>query len=148
MNLNVSSNKNKIFLKIPRTDIGKASLENIQGVLEKKAGKTDIYLSGKDSIGGFSFDGTWTHSSEKNSKKTSDYLELHGAVDSISIENIYNGVISFTGLTFPGQNLLEASINPVQMTSEFYISSDFKQFSYNVIQAILASNSKNGFLSI
>ena len=148
MNLNVSSNKNKIFLKIPRADIGKASLENIQGVLEKKAGKTDIYLSGKDSIGGFSFDGTWTHPSEKKSKKTSDYLELHGAVDSISIENIYNGVISFTGLTFPGQNLLEASINPVQMTSEFYISSDFKQFSYNVIQAILASNSKNGFYSL
>jgi len=148
MNLNVSSNKNKIFLKIPRADIGKASLENIQGVLEKKAGKTDIYLSGKDSIGGFSFDGTWTHTSETNSKKTSDYLELHGAVDSISIENIYNGVISFTGLTFPGQNLLEASINPVQMTSEFYISSDFKQFSYNVIQAILASNSKNGFYSL
>ncbi|UTC74550.1 translocation/assembly module TamB domain-containing protein [Treponema sp. OMZ 792] len=149
MSLNVSSNKNKIFLKIPRADIGKASLENIQGLLERKTEKTDIYFSGKDPTGGFSIDGTWTHPSKAgSSNKNPGYLELHGTIDSISIENIYNGALSFSGLTVPGQSLLEASIAPVQMTSEFYISSDFEHFSYNIIQAVLASNSKNGFYSL
>ncbi|WP_253678107.1 hypothetical protein [Treponema sp. OMZ 788] len=147
-NLTVSSDQNKIFLKIPNIEIGKASLENIQGLLEKKTDKTDVYLSGKDPNGGFSFDGTWTHPEKKASGKNMGYLEMHGAADSISIENIYNGVISFTGLEVPGQNVLESSINPVQMTSEFYISTDFKKFSYNIIQAVLASNSKNGFYSL
>ena len=149
MNLNVSSNKNKIFLKIPRADIGKASLENIHGLFEKKTGKTDIYLSGKDSSGGFSIDGTWTHPSKSGSSgKNKGYLELHGTIDSISIENIYNGAVSVTELTVPMQKLLETSISPVQMTSEFYISSDFEHFSYNIIQAVLASKSKNGFYSL
>ena len=149
MNLNVSSNKNKIFLKIPRADIGKASLENIHGLFEKKTGKTDIYLSGKDSSGGFSIDGTWTHLSKSGSSgKNKGYLELHGTIDSISIENIYNGAVSVTDLTVPMQKLLETSIAPVQMTSEFYISSDFEHFSYNIIQAVLASKSKNGFYSL
>nr|WP_303932949.1 hypothetical protein [Treponema denticola] len=149
MNLNVSSNKNKIFLKIPRADIGKASLENIQGLFEKKTGKTDIYLSGKDPGGGFSIDGTWTHPSKNGSSgKNKGYLELHGTIDSISIENIYNGAVSVTDLTVPMQKLLETSIAPVQMTSEFYISSDLEHFSYNIIQAVLASKSKNGFYSL
>ncbi|AIN93568.1 translocation/assembly module TamB domain-containing protein [Treponema putidum] len=151
MCLNVFSEQNKIFSNIPYLEIGKAQLKDIACVLEKKTGKTDIYISGKDTKGAFSLDGTWSHpvsDAEKNVKQNMGYLELHGAVDAISIENIYNGVKAVTDVKVPAKEFLEDFISPVQMTSEFYLSSDFKHFSYNIIQTVLASSSKNGFYSL
>ncbi|UTC66364.1 MULTISPECIES: translocation/assembly module TamB domain-containing protein [unclassified Treponema] len=148
MQLNVFSKQNKIFSNISRIQMGKAELENISCTLEKKTGKTDIYISGKDGKGSFSLDGTWNHPKEKTLQNGPGYLEFHGTVDSISVENIYNGAVSFSGLKRPAQNFVEDFISPVQMTSEFYISSDFKHFSYNIIQTVLASNSKNGFYTL
>ena len=51
MRLNVFSKQNKIFSNIPYLEIGKAQLKDIACILEKKTGKTDIYISGKDTKG-------------------------------------------------------------------------------------------------
>lgn len=146
--LNVSSFKDQILANIRQLKLGSASFEDIQGIIEKKEKKTDVYLSVKDQSGRFNIDGTWTHPKDKVTKENPGYLELHGAADAISLSNLYSAVESIVSIKIPANNFIKNFLSPVRMTNEFYISSDFKQVSYNIIQMVLASSEKNGFYSL
>ena len=147
-NLKVYSTTKKIYADITELNIGDSHIEKIQTIFEKKENKTDFYISGKDMQGNFNIDGSWLYPTRSKQETDLGYLEMHGSMDSVGIKNIYFAAQSFSA----GLSNLPSSIadflEPVQMTNEFYISTDFKQFSYNIIQAVLASGSENGFYSL
>ena len=145
--LNIASNLKNIFADVPYLKFGEAEFNSVKTVFEKKENKTDFIFSYDDVPGKFTIDGTWIHP-EKDSENKFGYLELHGAADSIGVKNIYDATQAF----FEGHSEEEAAIKkfivPLKLTSEFYISSDFKKFSYNVIQTVLASSEDDGFYAL
>ena len=147
MQLNITSNAKNIFASIPEISFGDAKLYNVKSIFEKKQGKTDFLVSLNDEAGNFSFDGTWTHPDKNSQNNNFGYLELHGTLDSVSIKNFYTAV-NAAQKKDDKNSIIKNFIEPIKMTSEFYASSDFKSFSYNVIQTVLASSVENGFYTL
>ncbi|MGF7108473.1 hypothetical protein [Treponema pedis] len=148
LQLNAASAAKSIFINIPKIAFGEAEVNNIRTVFERKKNKTDFYFNFNDKSGRFNLDGTLTHTGKNGEDKILGYLELHGAVDSIEVKNIYYASAAALGNSVNRNGAAENFIEQLKLTSEFYISSDFKNFSYNVIQTILASGAEDGFYAL
>ena len=147
-NVGIYSDLKNIYAYIPKLSAGNALIKDVKTVFGKKEKKTDFSVSGKDGAGGFNIDGSWVHPQPEQEDSGFGFLEVHGTADSLSINNLYAAVQAFSPKLKNLPKEAGKALEPVQMTSEFYVSSDFKDFSYNVIQTVLASRAANGFYGL
>ena len=130
--------------KIPSLAAGKGGLRNINVTLTPSARKIDYALSAEDGYGKYSFDGSYIYHTGGSASNSPHFLELHGAFDAVSIGTI----CSFIQAAVPEANIPHEVVESLQCTTEFYISSDLRSFSYNCIRFVLVSNTINDFYAL
>ncbi|MEL3905846.1 MAG: translocation/assembly module TamB domain-containing protein [Treponema sp.] len=135
-----------ILCKIPSLSAGEnALLKNIALTLSPSAEKIDYILSAEDRYGRYSFDGSYIYDDDGTTRGGIGFLELHGAFDAVSIGNVYDFVLA----AYPAADIPQAALlKDIQCTTEFYISSDMQNFSYNCIRLVLVSNTFNDFYAL
>ena len=136
---------NTFFCKIPSLAAGEGMLHNINIRLTPSAQKIDYVFSAEDEYGKYNLDGSYIYNESTGSiAKASQFLELHGAFDAVGIGTVYR----FVQAVLPNVNLPQAAIESLQCTTEFYISSDLRSFSYNCIRLVLVSNTLDNFYAL
>lgn len=121
-----------------------AMLKNIGLTLTPSDKKIDYMLSAEDGYGKYTFDGSYIFDDETVTDGKG-FLELHGAFDAVSIGNLYQ----FGRAAYPAADIPQAALlQDMQCTTEFYISSDLRSFSYNCIRLVLVSNTLNDFYAL
>ena len=130
--------------KIRSLTAGGAVLSNVNITLNPAGKKLDYTLSAEDGYGKYSLDGSYIYNNTGTAAVSPHFLELHGAFDAVNVENIYQ----FIHAAFPNAGLPETALESLQCTTEFYISSDFHQFSYNCIRLVLVSNTFDNFYTL
>ena len=131
------------FCKIPKLTAGEGSLRNITLAVNPSAQKADYTFSAEDNYGKYGFDGSYIYNAG-SSTSSPHFVELHGAFDAVSIGTICN----FIQAAIPKINIPQAAVESLQCTTEFYISSDLRSFSYNCIRFVLVSNAVNDFYAL
>ena len=147
-NVRLYSDHRNIYADIPELKLGQAVIEDLKSSFGKKKGKTDFYVSGRDGTGRFDIDGSWVHPSSERENAGFGFLEVHGTADSLGIKNLYSAARAFSPKAGALPESAGSLLDPIKMTGEWYVSSDFKDFSYNIIQAVLASGNTNGFYGL
>ena len=138
------SKKGKAFFcRIPSLTAGNGVLRNVGLTVNPSSEKIDYALSAEDEYGKYSFDGSYIYNAGSTSGSP-HFLELHGAFDAVGIGTIY----SFIQAAVPEANIPEAAVESLQCTTEFYISSDLRSFSYNCIRFVLVSNTIDEFYAL
>ncbi|TYT77938.1 translocation/assembly module TamB domain-containing protein [Treponema phagedenis] len=136
----------RYFCSVPLFRIGAAELHDIQLAATPEKMKTDFNLSAKDESGYYSFDGSITYGAE--AKKTKAFLEVHSAFDAVNVGTIYKIASSFSPQKNTSADSIADALSSMQATTEFYISSDFSDFSYNFIRLVVASNKVNNLYAL
>ena len=143
--INFSTKKNAFVCTIPSITIGEGKLHNINLSVLPSGQKADYTLSAEDEYGKYSFDGSYIYeSAAANTAVSPHFLELHGAFDAVGIGN----VTRFIQAAFPDFDMPLAVSESLQCTTEFYISSDLRSFSYNCIRFVLVSNKSDDFYAL
>lgn len=138
------SKQGKTFLcKTPNITIGEGVLHNITVAVNPSARKADYTISAEDEYGKYSFDGSYIYN-EGSASNSPHFLELHGAFDAVGIGTI----CSFIRAAVPEANIPHEVVESLQCTTEFYISSDLRSFSYNCIRLVLVSNTLDDFYTL
>ena len=133
------------FCKIPKLTAGDGVLRNIGLTVNPSSEKIDYVLSAEDEYGKYSFDGSYIYNEGSGSVSSSPhFVELHGAFDAVGIGTICN----FVQAAVPGVDISQEAVESLQCTTEFYISSDLRSFSYNCIRFVLVSNILNDFYAL
>lgn len=117
--------------------IGEAYFATAALSMTPRGNEWSVAASIDDTIGNYEFDAVYTQNA--NEKK---FLEAHGVLNSISVQNIYKAVAALSPNSASG--FLKTQLEPFRITSEFYATSDFQSFSYNVVQLIAASTEAGG----
>ena len=138
-----SKNGKALLCKIPELIVGEGSLHNITVAVNPSNQKADYTVSAEDGYGKYSFDGSYIYN-EGTTAGSPHFLELHGALDAVGIGTICR----FIQAAVPGVDIPQAAVEPLQCTTEFYVSSDLRSFSYNFIRFVLASNTINDFYAL
>ena len=131
-----SKKGNSFFCRIPLFTAGEGVLRNINVTLTPSVKKIDYAFSAEDGYGRYGFDGSYIYNESGSASASPHFLELHGAFDAVSIDT----VCSFIQAAVPEANIPSAAVESLQCTTEFYISSDLRSFSYNCIRFVLVSN--------
>ena len=140
-----SKKGNTFFCNIPSLTAGSGALRNIRLTVNPSTKKVDYVLSAEDEYGKYSFDGSYIYNEGSGSaSNSSPFLELHGAFDAVGIGTICN----FIQAAVPGADIPQAAVETLQCTTEFYISSDLRSFSYNCIRFVLVSNTISDFYAL
>ena len=135
---NILFNGNKYSYKIdaPHTIIGNEVIKTLKCRVFPRDRKYNFLLQFQDDEGDYSFDGSLSLFASK-------FLSLHTTLDSVKAKTIASIVKMVVpkarGINEKTLNLLE----DIHITTEAYISTDFKNYSYNLVQAILASTKKD-----
>ena len=138
------SNKGKtLFCSIPSLTVGEGVLRNLMLTVRPSAQKADYTFSAEDTYGKYSFDGSYIYNTGSASSSP-HFLELHGAFDAVDIGTICN----FVQAAIPEVSIPQAAVESLQCTTEFYISSDLRSFSYNCIRFVLVSNALDDFYAL
>ena len=140
-----SKKGNTFFCNIPSLTAGEGALRNIRLTVNPSTKKIDYVLSAEDEYGKYSFDGSYIYNEGGRSASNSPYfLELHGAFDAVGIGTVCN----FIQAAVPKADIPQEAVASLQCTTEFYISSDLRSFSYNCIRFVLVSNTINDFYAL
>ena len=140
-----SKKGNTFFCNIPSLTAGEGMLRNIRLTVNPSTKKIDYVLSAEDEYGKYSFDGSYIYNEGGRSASNSPYfLELHGAFDAVGIGTVCN----FIQAAVPKADIPQEAVASLQCTTEFYISSDLRSFSYNCIRFVLVSNTINDFYAL
>ena len=138
------SNQGKTLLcSIPSLTVGEGVLRNINITVRPSTQKADYTFSAEDAYGKYSFDGAYMYDADAGTGSP-HFLELHGAFDAVSIGTICN----FVQAAIPEVNIPQSAAESLQCTTEFYISSDLRSFSYNCIRFVLVSNALDDFYAL
>jgi hypothetical protein len=106
-----------------------------------RQGSIDIAFSALDSSGKISADGTITTNGNDR------FLQLYAAFDSISVADLVRAGWGFSSHADPSAiNRLSAQLAPFALTTEVYVTSDLKSFSFNCPRLVLASSESNGLV--
>jgi len=136
-NFAFSGNSKKYAGVFSNIEIGQALFPTASFTLTPRGKELNILVTLADKTGEYNFDAVYT--SDAKGKK---FVEAHGVLNSVSIQNIYQAIAGFAPSVKSA--LVESRLEPFRATSEFYITSDLKSFSYNVIQLIAASTEAGG----
>ncbi len=131
-----SGNKYAYKIEAPYINIATETIENVLLTILAKNNKYDFLLSLEDEGGKYGFDGSIVLA--KN-----NFLDLHATLDSVRLSSILNIAKNITHNTEKIPENIEKIIRETQVTTEFYISTDFKNYSYNFIQVVLASTTQD-----
>ena len=133
------------FCKIPKLTAGAGALHNITLAVNPSAQKADYTLSAEDGYGKYRFDGSYIYNEGSSRASASPhFVELHGTFDAVGIGTI----CSFIQAAVPDIDIPHEAVEPFQCTTEFYISSDLRSFSYNCTRFVLVSNILNDFYAL
>ena len=139
------SKQGKTFVcNIPNIAVGEGSLHNITVAVNPSTRKIDYTISAEDGYGKYNFDGSYIYNEGGSVSGSPHFLELHGAFDAVGIGTIY----SFIQAAVPAADIPQEAVESLQCTTEFYISSDLRSFSYNCIRFVLVSNTINDFYAL
>ncbi len=134
---NVESSGKTASLSVPVLSINRAAFYGIEGSVDiSSEGQYEFSLSADDDMGGFAFEGVF-------SRDTGSFLQLYGAFDSLSVENV---AAALPRSILPDDSFasLSEALSPFALTTEVYCSTDFDRFSYNSPRLILASQEEGG----
>ena len=123
------------------TYIGDAVFPKAQLTLIPRNNNFDATFVIDDEFGAYSFDASYV-----NSNARSQFLEVHGVLDSVSVQKIYDAISVFAPSVY--LPFLHSQLEPFRITSEVYVTSDLSSFSYNVVQLILASTEAGGLYAL
>jgi len=138
------SKRGKAFVcNIPALTVGEGLLHNIKLSVTPSSKKADYTLSAEDGYGKYSFDGSYIYN-EGSATASPHFLELHGAFDAVGISTICRLIQA----VFPKADIPQKAVESLQCTTEFYISSDLHDFSYNCIRLVLVSNALDDFYAL
>ncbi|MGP1576535.1 MAG: translocation/assembly module TamB domain-containing protein [Treponema sp.] len=132
-----------LHCSIPMLRAGDAVIEDINFAVNPSSRKIDFLFSGEDGYGKYTFDGSCLLS-DNPANPQPQFLELHAALDAVNIKNMYN----LAQTIHPVEGINSEILEPLQCTTEFYISTDFKHFSYNCIKFVLVSNRIDDFYAL
>ena len=139
------SQQGKIFFcKVPNIIVGEGVLHNITLAVNPSTRKADYTLSAEDEYGKYSFDGSYIYNESKSVSNSPHFLELHGAFDAVGIGTI----CKFIQAAVSEADIPLEAVKSLQCTTEFYISSDLRSFSYNCIRFVLVSNTIDDFYAL
>ena len=142
-NIRFAERNGLLHCSIPVLRAGKAVMEDISFTINPSSRKIDFLFSGEDGYGQYSFDGSCLLSDDPAHLKP-QFLELHIALDAVNIKNMYDLIQTIQPIPGVKPEMLE----PLQCTTELYISTDFKHFSYNCIKFVLVSNRIDDFYAL
>lgn len=138
----LSGNKKGYRINVPYIKSGSGKLNSVSLTAVPANERIYFYLNAQDDLGKYAFDASLLMPVGEQKP----FLEIHSALDAVSVGN---AVKMAEGLLPALQKVSAASssLNGLQLTTEFYFSTDFKDFSYNFIQVVLASAVSDGFYS-
>ncbi|MGP1439896.1 MAG: hypothetical protein ACTTJ3_04055 [Treponema sp.] len=139
-NLFFNGNKQAYKVSAPYVKTGGQTLENIKFSLLPRGNKYYFYFDAKDDSGKYSVDGSLLLAQNK-------FLEFHTTLDSVKAGTILGIARNATPLANKLPNALVKVIEDTQITTEAYISTDFKNYSYNFVQIIFASIASDSFFA-
>lgn len=139
--VSIYADKRDIICAMPTFVVGRGQLNNITLTARPYRKKIEFALSANDKGGQFGFDGVYVYAA---GKKLKDFLEIHGALDSVELGNIYQMFVPENMRT----KQLYSIVDTFQLTTEFYVSTNFKDFSYNVIKVVAASKTVEGLYGL
>lgn len=135
--INVYGSKKGYFCTLKDSHIGRASIEETKITVYPEGNNYNISLTLNDQLGEYKLDATYARNKDAN-----NFLEVHGVLNSVSVKTIFE--LSSDFIQVEDLAFIDTVLEPFRITSEFYISSDLKSFSYNVIQLVLASTEAKG----
>jgi len=133
-----NGSKHSYVVNAPYINIGEEKLEHINANVFLRGNQYDFNVSLEDDGGRYAFDGSLSLGKAR-------FLELHITLDSVKAKSILTLAKSFTDKANNISPKIVAIIEDTQITTESYISTDFKNYSYNFVQVIFASISSDGF---
>ena len=139
-NLFFNGNKQSYKISAPYVKTGGQALENIKFSLLPRGNKYYFYFDANDDSGKYSVDGSLLLAENK-------FLEFHTTLDSVKAGTILGIAKSATHKANKLPVALTKIIENTQITTEAYISTDFKNYSYNFVQVIFASISSDSFFA-
>jgi len=134
---------NTFICRIPSLTVGEGVLRNINIVVHPSVRKADYTFYAEDDYGKYGFDGSYIYNAG-NAAGSPHFLELHGAFDAVGVGT----VCRFIQAAVPGVDIPQQTVKSLQCTTEFYISSDLRSFSYNCIRFVLISNTIDDFYAL
>ncbi|MGP1437628.1 MAG: hypothetical protein ACTTKH_00980 [Treponema sp.] len=139
-NLFFNGSKQSYKLSAPYLKTGGQKLENITASVLPRGNKYYFYFDATDDLGKYSVDGSLLLAKNK-------FLEFHTTLDSVRAGTIL-GIVKSAA---PAANKIPQAVTKVidntQITTEAYISTDFKNYSYNFVQVIFASIASDSFFA-
>lgn len=120
---------------VPRIQVGEAFLEDVALSVRVDPAKTDFRLVAADSTGRYECDGSYLAANAGQSR----FLEAHVAFESVNVGALYQMVAACTSPQ-GASTLVTRALVPLQSTADFYVSSDFRDISYNCVRLVLASD--------
>lgn len=134
----LESARNSFSLLSPLLSVNEASFTSVDLSATRSAGTIDVSLSAYDSTGHISAEGSLLKDSGK-------FLQLYAAFDSISVANTAGAILSFAMPGDPGlRSSIVKALDPYELTTEVYFSTDFAGVSFNCTRLVLASSEKDG----
>lgn len=139
--LKLTNSGSAFICDINNIALGKANFSGGKITATPKEKQLDFSFLLKDETGSYELDGSYTYANKARASEKG-FIEIHGVLNAINVQNLYKSVATFSS---KGANIRSISrFKPFRITSEFYASTDLKDFSYNFVQFIFASVEKNG----
>ena len=139
-NLFFNGNKQSYKLTAPYIKTGEQALENIKLSILPRGDKYYFYFDAADDLGKYSVDGSLLLAQNK-------FLEFHTTLDSVKAGTILGIAKNVTPQANKLPKVVTDVIENTQITTEAYISTDFKNYSYNFVQVIFASIASDLFFA-
>lgn len=125
----------------PSVQVNDSVFSSVSLSASMRQGSVDIGFSALDSSGKISADGTITTNGNER------FLQLYTAFDSISVSDLVRAGWGFSPNADPSSvKRLSAQLDSFALTTEVYLTSDLKSFSFNCPRLVLASSEKNGLV--
>lgn len=106
-----------------------------------RQGSVDVGFSALDSTGKITADGTITTNGSER------FIQVYTAFDSISVSDVVRAAWGFSPHADTASiNRMVARLAPFALTTEVYLTSNLKSFSFNCPRLVLASSKKNGLV--
>jgi len=139
-NLFFNGNKQSYRVSAPYLRTGGQTLEKIKISVLPRGNKYYFYFDAFDDSGKYSIDGSFLSTPNK-------FLEFHTTLDSVKAGTILGIAKTLAPQAEKLPGVLTKIIEDTQITTEAYISTDFKNYSYNFVQVIFASIASDSFFT-
>lgn len=139
-NIFFNGNKQSYRISAPYLKTGEQSLKDIKVSVLPRGNKYYFYFDASDDSGKYSVDGSFLSTPNK-------FLEFHTTLDSIKAGTLLGIAKSIAPQANRLPSVLNKVIEDTQITTEAYISTDFKNYSYNFVQIIFASIASDSFFA-